>query len=339
MFFLGFHSNVDALCVWDPVLDRTVFALSVRILAGRTFANFPASLPGTGLLPDDAVTPLLLDTSSVSSPPSSTPDSPPIFGCNLPDCSACALDAAYLAVLRSQPRMDTQLYASHDSCAVCETGGNLVCCDFCDVVFHATCVPALRPHLPPAGLVCVECFTETFPAQRDAYDRLFYQRPLTLPLSATIGPPLGSSVEPFVVSPLLDASLTFSQRILPVPVPPVADPSPTPRDLRASRRSAIVARTSSTGKNARDSMDESARVATVICACTAAGAQSSCAGTTATVVSSIAAGEAANVLPDARVSTDAPVHVTADIDASTDAGAQSSYAGTAAPLVPHMAAG
>ncbi len=47
--FLGFHPNVDALSVWDPVQDRTVLALSVRILAGRTFANFPASLPGTGL--------------------------------------------------------------------------------------------------------------------------------------------------------------------------------------------------------------------------------------------------------------------------------------------------
>jgi hypothetical protein len=147
--------------------------------------------------------------------------------------------------------MDTQLYASHDSCAVCATGGNLVCCDFCEVAFHATCVPALRPHLPPAGLACVECFTETFPAQRDAYDRLFYQRPLTLPLSATLGPPLGSSVESSIVSPLPDASLTFSQSTPTVPVPPFSDPSPTPRDLRASRRSAIVARTSSAGTNAR----------------------------------------------------------------------------------------
>ncbi len=70
--------------MWDPIQDRTVFALSVRILAGRTFANFPESLPGRGLLPTDAAAPLILDTTSASSPPS-TLDSPPTFVCNLSD--------------------------------------------------------------------------------------------------------------------------------------------------------------------------------------------------------------------------------------------------------------
>ncbi len=71
--FLGFHPNVDALLVWDPVHDRTVFALSVRVLAGRTFANFSESLPGTGILSTDAAPSLTLptDTPAASSPPSS----------------------------------------------------------------------------------------------------------------------------------------------------------------------------------------------------------------------------------------------------------------------------
>ena len=186
--FLGFHPNVDALFVWDPVQDRTVFALSVRILAGQTFANFSESLPGTGLLPTDAAASLTLDIPSASLPPS-TLDSPPTFVCNLPDCSACAINDAYLAVLRSQPRMDTQLYASHDACAVCAEGGTLVCCDFCDVVFHATCVPALRPHLPPAGLACVECFTESFPAYARALlsiSRYNVMRTLVFSISALL---------------------------------------------------------------------------------------------------------------------------------------------------------
>ncbi len=103
--FLGFHPNVDALLVWDPVHDRTVFALSVRTLAGRKFAIFSKSLPGTGILSTDAAPSLTLptDTHATSSPsPPLAP--PPIFDCNIPACSACALNDAYLAVSRIQPR-------------------------------------------------------------------------------------------------------------------------------------------------------------------------------------------------------------------------------------------
>jgi hypothetical protein len=207
---LGFHPNVDALLVWDPVHDRTVFALSVRILAGRTFANFSESLPGTGILSTDAAPSLTLPPDiHVPSSPSPPLDSPPIFDCNIPACSACALNDAYLAVSRVQPRMDTQLYASHDTCAVCAADGTLVCCEFCDVVFHATCIPALRPHLPPAGLTCAECFADSFPDQRATYDRLFYQRPLALPVSTSHDSlPVQSSIPP--VSTTSDAVLPIS---------------------------------------------------------------------------------------------------------------------------------
>jgi hypothetical protein len=110
--FLGFHPNVDALLVWDPIQDRTMFARSVRILVGRTFANFSESLPGTGILSTDAAPSLTLSTDphAPSSPfPPLAPS--PIFDCNIPACSACqcALNDAYLAVSRVQPRMDTQL--------------------------------------------------------------------------------------------------------------------------------------------------------------------------------------------------------------------------------------
>ena len=142
------------------------------------------------------------------------------------------------------------------------------------------------------------------------------------------------------MSPLTDASLTFYQRTPTVPVPPGSDPSPTPRDLRASRRSAVVARNSSASTNARASTDASAHVAADIGACIDAGARSSCAGTTAPAVPSKAAGEAVTLLPDARISTDAPVcvaaaigvsalvRVAAAIGASTDAGTN---AGAGAP--------
>ena len=95
--FLGFHPNVDALFVWDPVYDRTVFALSVRILAGRTFANFSESLPGTGILSTDATPSFTLPTDTLAtSSPSPPLASPPIFDCIIPACSACALNDAYL---------------------------------------------------------------------------------------------------------------------------------------------------------------------------------------------------------------------------------------------------
>ncbi len=133
------------------------------------------SLPGTGILSTDAAPSLTRPTDThAASSPSPSLDSPPIFDCNLPAWSACALNEAYLAVSRVQPRMDTHLYASHDTCAVCAAGGTLVCCDFCDVAFHATCIPALRPHFPPAGLACIECFADSFPDQRAAFDRLFF---------------------------------------------------------------------------------------------------------------------------------------------------------------------
>jgi hypothetical protein len=136
-----------------------------------------------------------------------------------------------------------------------------VCCDFCDVVFHATCIPALRPHLPPAGLACVECFADSFPDQRAAYDRLFYQRPPVLPVSTSLDSlPVQSSIPPVLttsdvalpisasldalpvqpsVSPVLspsDASLTLAQSISTDTVTSRSSFLPTPRDIRASRR-------------------------------------------------------------------------------------------------------
>ena len=66
--------------MWDPVQDSTVFALSVRILAGRTFSNFSASLPGMGDLPTDDALPLILPASDSAAPLPSPPlAQPPIF--------------------------------------------------------------------------------------------------------------------------------------------------------------------------------------------------------------------------------------------------------------------
>ncbi len=204
--------------------------------------------------------------------------SPPTFDCNISACSAYALNDADLAVSRVQTPLDTHLYDTNDACAVCSTGGTLLCCEFCNLVFHASCVPALRPHLPPDGLACVACFADSYPDQRAAYERTFYQRPLALPLSTPLDPAAVPSIVPPVLSTPPDMPLTFS-RSIPTDSSPACQASlPTPRDLRASRRSEVVARSSRAATDAPGALGMVIGAATDIHTGAGAGA---CAGITA----------------------------------------------------------
>jgi hypothetical protein len=178
------------------------------------------------------------------------------------------------------------------------------------VTSHATCVPALRPHLPPAGLACVECFTESFPAQRDAYARLFHQPPLALPLPTTLGPSAGSSAESPVLAPLPDASLTFSRGTPTVSVPSGSAPLPTPRALRASRRSAVVERNSRVGPNETETAISSMAAGEDVTLLPGADA-----GAGAGMISSAGTGASIGVDVHARTSVDSAFRVTTDVTA------------------------
>ena len=112
------------------------------------------------------------------------------FSCAVPNCSACSLEAAYRAVRTHQTPFDITLYETSNACHECNQGGRLICCHFCNLVFHATCVPAMRPHVPQAGFVCVGCFADSFPLKRVEYNNMFYQRPPACPLQITVGWPV-----------------------------------------------------------------------------------------------------------------------------------------------------
>jgi hypothetical protein len=107
------------------------------------------------------------------------PVGPPVlFTCAVPDCPSCALERAYLAVRAVQEPLDTNLYDHNPVCDKCETGGTLICCEFCNVVYHATCIPGMRAHVPDAGFVYEECHAQSFPDRQQEYAQLLAGRVL-----------------------------------------------------------------------------------------------------------------------------------------------------------------
>ena len=117
--------------------------------------------------------------------------------------------------------MDSVLYAHHDACAVCATGGLLVMCDFCDLVYHQACVPAMQPHQPTRGFVCVECYRDVLPDLADTYRRIFFQLPLDaasvssplIDLDVSVGPSsfsTASSLAPSASDMVASAPSSFS---------------------------------------------------------------------------------------------------------------------------------
>jgi hypothetical protein len=77
-----------------------------------------------------------------------------------------------------QEPLDTNLYEHNPVCDKCETGGTLICCDFCNVFYHATCIPGMRAHVPDAGFVCEEYHAQSFPDRQQEYAYIFAGRVL-----------------------------------------------------------------------------------------------------------------------------------------------------------------
>ncbi len=122
-----------------------------------------------------------------------------------------------------------------------------MCCDFCDLVYHQTCVPAMQPHQPTRGFVCVECYRDVLPDLADTYRRIFFQLPLdaatvspsSIALDAPVGPS-SLSPDPSLASPGSDMvasepsslSLTTGALSTPIarlpPLPPI-EPLVSPR--------------------------------------------------------------------------------------------------------------
>lgn len=48
----------------------------------------------------------------------------------------------------------------NESCEVCETGGDLVCCDTCSLVFHLSCIRPHRNAVPIGPWSCAHCIAE-----------------------------------------------------------------------------------------------------------------------------------------------------------------------------------
>ena len=103
---------------------------------------------------------------------------PDLFTCAVPACPSCALERAYFAVRAVQEPLDTNLYEHNPVCDKCETGGTHICCDFCNIVYHATCIPGMHANVPAAGFVCEECYAQTFPNRQQEYAQLLAGRVL-----------------------------------------------------------------------------------------------------------------------------------------------------------------
>ncbi len=87
-----------------------------------------------------------------------------------------------MAVRAHQEPFDER-YDTNNNCQVCSLGGSLVCCTFCNLVYHPTCIPAMQAHKPVAVFVCVKCFGDTFPAQKKLYKRVLFDLECPLPAS------------------------------------------------------------------------------------------------------------------------------------------------------------
>ncbi|XP_041854145.1 E3 ubiquitin-protein ligase TRIM33-like [Melanotaenia boesemani] len=103
------------------------------------YASQRASLPDST---DDQPISSQSEGNKVSSPFQSTDDKPHRPS-RLDQCKTRALDRIPLD-LKQQPVDQTQAGLEEASCAVCQTGGELLCCHKCSKVFHLTChVPTL----------------------------------------------------------------------------------------------------------------------------------------------------------------------------------------------------
>jgi hypothetical protein len=160
-------SEAHSRLYWDPIGDRIVSSVSTRHLPKTNYADFDryhTTSPSARL---SAVNPL-----------SHPVDPPVLFKCAVTDCPSCALKRAYLAVRAVQEPLDTTLYEHNPVCDKCETGGTLICCDFCNLIYHAHFIPGMRAQVHTAGFVCEDCHAQTFPDRQQEYAHLLVGRVL-----------------------------------------------------------------------------------------------------------------------------------------------------------------
>ena len=150
--YLGYCSKSEANLYWDPTCVRIVSSISTRHLPKTNYADFDRYVNTSPSARSSEVT---------AGPP--PVGSPVLLTCAVPECPSCALERAYLAVRAVQESMDTNLYEHNPVGHKCETGGSLICCEFCNVVYHANCIPGMRAHVPVAGFACEECHAQSFP--------------------------------------------------------------------------------------------------------------------------------------------------------------------------------
>jgi hypothetical protein len=93
------------------------------------------------------------------------------------------LERIFSAVRAHQEPFDER-YETNTQCQVCSLGGSLICCTFCNIVYHPTCIPAMQAHLPDAGFVSVKCFGDTFPAHKKLYKRVLFDIACPVPASS-----------------------------------------------------------------------------------------------------------------------------------------------------------
>jgi hypothetical protein len=165
--YLGYCPTSEANLYWNPTCDRIVSSVSTRHLPTTNYADFDRYYTTSPSARSSEVTPL--------SHPVVPPD---LFTFAVPSCPSCALERAYLAIRAAQKPLDTNLYEHNPVCDKCETGGTLICCDFCNIVYHATCIPGMRAHVPAAGFVCEECHAQTFPDRQQEYAQILAGRVL-----------------------------------------------------------------------------------------------------------------------------------------------------------------
>ena len=179
--FIGFSTRADASLFWDPARDILVSSVSFRPLPNTTYRDYNKlvlRLPSMtswehssfseGMSHDSAALNEPLDCT-----PPSLPTPPAPFSCAVTDCGACALEQAFLEVRACQEPFDER-YRTSDHCNICLKGGHLILCDFCEVVYHSTCLPAMQAHIPAAGFVCVDCYADSFPNRKDQYSSLLF---------------------------------------------------------------------------------------------------------------------------------------------------------------------
>lgn len=71
----------------------------------------------------------------------------------------------------SIPAAYTICVAQHDLneflCAKCDRPGEVLCCDFCPLVYHMSCIGLTESELPPGEWMCPACTTKARRARRE----------------------------------------------------------------------------------------------------------------------------------------------------------------------------